>query len=205
MNNNKFFRAMSVGAVSALLMTACNNSTPQMDEQPAKNSTETVGMKIAYVEVDSLMSQYNFCKDFSLVLQKKSNNARNTLNSKGQQLQAAVNNFQHKMNNNGFTSREQAATVQAAIQRQQEDLQELQNRLASELDAETAKYNEALRDSLQSFLTVYNKTKKYDLIMSKAGDNILFADKKHDITKDVINGLNKRYKPMKTEKEKETK
>ncbi len=196
---------MSVGAVSALLMTACNNSTPQMDEQPAKNSTETVGMKIAYVEVDSLMSQYNFCKDFSLVLQKKSNNARNTLNSKGQQLQAAVNNFQHKMNNNGFTSREQAATVQAAIQRQQEDLQELQNRLASELDAETAKYNEALRDSLQSFLTVYNKTKKYDLIMSKAGDNILFADKKHDITKDVINGLNKRYKPMKTEKEKETK
>ncbi|MDE5948051.1 MAG: OmpH family outer membrane protein, partial [Prevotella sp.] len=172
---------------------------------PSKNSTETVGMKIAYVEVDSLMSQYNFCKDFSLVLQKKSNNARNTLNSKGQQLQAAVNNFQHKMNNNGFTSREQAATVQAAIQRQQEDLQELQNRLASELDAETAKYNEALRDSLQSFLTVYNKTKKYDLIMSKAGDNILFADKKHDITKDVINGLNKRYKPMKTEKEKETK
>lgn len=196
---------MSVGAVSALLMTACNNSTPQMDEQPAKNSTENVGMKIAYVEVDSLMSQYNFCKDFSLVLQKKSNNARNTLNSKGQQLQAAVNNFQHKMNNNGFTSREQAATVQAAIQRQQEDLQELQNRLASELDAETAKYNEALRDSLQSFLKVYNKTKKYDLIMSKAGDNILFADKKHDITKDVINGLNKRYKSMKTEKEKESK
>ena len=205
MNKNKFFRAMSVGAVSALLMTACNNSTPQMDEQPAKNSTAYVGLKIAYVEVDSLMSQYNFCKDFSLVLQKKSNNARNTLNSKGQQLQAAVNNFQHKMNNNGFTSREQAATVQAAIQRQQEDLQELQNRLASELDAETAKYNEALRDSLQSFLKVYNKTKKYDLIMSKAGDNILFADKKHDITKDVINGLNKRYKSMKTEKEKESK
>ncbi|MDO4309148.1 MAG: OmpH family outer membrane protein [Prevotella sp.] len=201
MNKNKFFRAMSVGAVSALLMTACNNSTPQMDEQPAKSSTETVGMKIAYVEVDSLMSQYNFCKDFSLILQKKSNNARNTLNAKGQQLQAAVNNFQHKMNNNGFTSREQAATVQAAIQRQQEDLQELQNRLASELDAETAKYNEALRDSLQSFLKVYNKTKKYDLIMSKAGDNILFADKKHDITNDVINGLNKRYKPMKKDKE----
>ncbi|MDO4934319.1 MAG: OmpH family outer membrane protein, partial [Prevotella sp.] len=42
---------------------------------------------------------------------------------------------------------------------------------------------------------------KYDLIMSKAGDNILFADKKHDITNDVINGLNKRYKPMKKDKE----
>lgn len=203
MNKNMFFRTMSMGAVAMLLMTACNNSTPKMDEQPAKKATEAAdGMKIAYVEVDSLMSQYNFCKDFSLVLQKKSNNARNTLNAKGQQLQAAVNNFQHKLNNNGFTSREQAANVQAAIQRQQEDLQELQNRLAAELDSETAKYNEALRDSLQSFLKIYNKTKKYDLILSKAGDNLLFADKKYDITNDVINGLNKRYKPMKKDKEK---
>ena len=198
MNKNKIIRTISLSAFSALLLTACNNSTPKMDEQPAKTSTETsTGLRIAYVEVDSLMSQYDFCKDFSLILQKKSNNARNTLNQKGQQLQAAVNNFQHKLNNNAFTSREQAATVQAAIQRQQEDLQELQNRLAAELDSETAKYNGALRDSLQSFLAIYNKTKKYDLILSKAGDNILFADKKHDITVDVINGLNKRYKPMK--------
>ena len=37
--------------------------------------------------------------------------------------------------------------------------------------------------------------KKYDIILSKAGDNILFADKKYDITQDIINGLNKRYKP----------
>ena len=83
-------------------------------------------MKIAYVEVDSLMSQYNFCKDYSLILQKKSNNARNTLNQKGQQLQAAMQNFQQKINNNGFTSREQAMSVQAALQRQEQDLQELQ-------------------------------------------------------------------------------
>ena len=73
-------------------------------------------------------------------------------------------------------------------------MQELQSRLGAELDAETAKYNNALRDSLQNFLKDYNKTKKYDLIISKAGDNILFADKKFDITNDVINGLNKRYK-----------
>lgn len=188
-------------AVAGLTLTACDKSAPKMDEQPAKTSTSVTGeMKIAYVEVDSLMSQYKFCKDFTAILQKKSNNARNTLNQKGQKLQAAAANFQQKLNNNGFTSREQAASVQAALQRQQEDLQELQNRLGSELDSETAKYNAALRDSLQNFLKVYNKTKKYDLILSKAGDNILLADKKLDITADVINGLNKRYKPAKTDK-----
>ena len=201
MNKKNIFHALSVVAVAGLTLTACDKSAPKMDEQPAKTSTSVTGeMKIAYVEVDSLMSQYKFCKDFTAILQKKSNNARNTLNQKGQKLQAAAANFQQKLNNNGFTSREQAASVQAALQRQQEDLQELQNRLGSELDSETAKYNAALRDYLQNFLKVYNKTKKYDLILSKAGDNILLADKKLDITADVINGLNKRYKPAKTDK-----
>ena len=183
------FPALAIAA----MMVSCNNQSPKMDDQPAATSGE--GMKIAYVEVDSLMTQYNFAKDYSVTLQKKSNNARNTLNQKGNALQAAMANFQQKLNNNGFQSREQAASQQAAIQRQQNDLQELQARLENELASETAKFNEALRDSLQNFLKAYNKDKKFDLILSKAGDNILMGDKKLDITQDVINGLNKRYKP----------
>ncbi len=179
----------------AALMVSCNNASSKMDEQPAAANASGTGMKIAYVEVDSLMTQYDFAKDYSVTLQKKSNNARNTLTQKGNALQAAVNNFQQKINNNGFQSREQAASQQAAIERQQRDLQELQARLEGELANETAKFNEALRDSLQNFLKAYNKDKGFDMILSKAGDNILLADKKYDITNDVINGLNKRYKP----------
>ena len=194
------FPALAIAA----MMVSCNNQSPKMDDQPAAASGE--GMKIAYVEVDSLMTQYNFAKDYSVTLQKQSNNARNTLNQKGNALQAAVANFQQKVNNNGFTSREQAASQQAAIERQQRDLQELQARLENELASETAKFNEALRDSLQNFLKAYNNDKQYDLILSKAGDNILMANKKYDITNDVINGLNKRYKPAKkTEAAEDTK
>ena len=166
------FSALAIAA----MMVSCNNATPKMDEQPAAASGD--GLKIAFVEVDSLMTQYDFAKDYSVTLQKKSNNARNTLTQKGNALQAAVNNFQQKLNNNGFQSREQAASVQNAIQRQQNDLQELQARLENELATETAKFNEALRDSLQNFL-----------------NNILLGSSKLDITQDVINGLNKRYKP----------
>ena len=181
----------------AAMMVSCNNASPKMDEQPAAGESAATGLKIAYVEVDSLMTQYDFAKDYSVTLQKKSNNARNTLTQKGNALQAAVNNFQQKLNNNGFTSREQAASQQAAIERQQRDLQELQARLENELASETAKFNETLRDSLQSFLKAYNKDKQFSLILTKQGDNILLADKKFDITQDVINGLNKRYKPAK--------
>ena len=184
------FSALTIAA----MMVSCNNQSPKMDDQPAAAASGD-GLKIAYVEVDSLMTQYTFAKDYSVTLQKKSNNARNTLNQKGNALQAAAANFQQKLNNNGFQSREQAASQQAAIERQQRDLQELQARLENELASETAKFNEALRDSLQNFLKVYNKDKKYDLILAKSGDNILIADKKLDVTQDVINGLNKRYKP----------
>ena len=185
------FSALAIAA----MMVSCNNAAPKMDEQPASSDTAASGMKIAIIEVDSLMTQYTFAKDYSVTLERKSNNARNTLTQKGNALQAAVNNFQQKLNNNGFQSREQAASVQNAIQRQQNDLQTLQARLENELASEAAKFNEALRDSLQNFLLVYNKDKKYDLILSKAGDNILYAETKYDITQDVINGLNKRYKP----------
>ena len=192
------FSALAIAA----MMVSCNKQSAKMDEQPAAGETSASGLKIAYVEVDSLMTQYDFAKDYSVTLQKKSNNARNTLTTKGNALQAAVNNFQQKLNNNGFTSREQAASQQAAIERQQRDLQELQARLENELASETAKFNETLRDSLQNFLKDYNKDKQFSLILTKQGDNILLADKRFDITNDVINGLNKRYKPAKKADEK---
>ena len=193
---------MMMAAAAVLALASCNQASEKMDEQPAAvNNTPAGGLKIAYVEVDSLMTQYEFCKEFTLTLQKKSNNARNTLTQKGQQLQSAAANFQQKLQNNGFTSREQAESQQAAIQRQQQSLQELQVRLENELANETAKYNDALRDSLMHFLDAYNKDKKYDLILTKQGDNILYATKRFDITNDVINGLNKRYKKTPAKKE----
>lgn len=189
---------------AACAMVSCNNQSPKLDDQPAANdSTETSGLKIAYVEVDSLMTQFEFAIEKSKELEKKTLNARNTLNQKGNQLQTAANNFQQKLQNNGFTSREQAEGVQATLQRQQNDLAALQSRLEQELASEQQKFLEALQDSLNNFLEIYNKDKKYDLIVNKSA--ILYGGKKFDITQDVINGLNKRYKSSasKTESKKE--
>lgn len=178
----------------AFAFVSCNKQAEKMDSEPVvSESTENQGgIKIAYIEVDSLMTQFEFAKERSKELEKKSLNARNTLNQKGNQLQAAANNFQQKLQNNGFTSREQAEGVQAALQRQQSDLATLQARLENELASEQQKFLQALQDSLDNFLAIYNKDKKYDMIINKSA--ILYSDKKYDITQEVINGLNKRYK-----------
>ena len=67
-------------------------------------------------------------------------------------------------------------------------------RLNGEFNSEQARINEEARDSVQAFLAVYNTTKKYDYVMIKAGDNLLIANPKYNITNDIVKGLNKRYK-----------
>ena len=192
MKNNILF-AVAIAAATTLGFTSCNKSAPKMDDKTEPAEQRAPSNKIAYVEVDSIMTQYQFCKEYSLVLQKKGQNIQNTLAQKQQQLEAAAANFQQKLQQNAYT-REQAQGIQAQLQRQNADLQALNQRLSGEFQSETEKYNNALRDSISHFLKAYNKDKKFSLILSKAGDNILYADKAHDITNDVIAGLNKAYK-----------
>lgn len=195
MNKKNIFRTLAVAAMATVAITSCDNSAPKMDEKSqAAEQSAPAELKIAFVEVDSIMSQYKFCKDYTEILQKKGQNIQNTLAAKQHSLQQAVTNFQQKLQQNAYT-REQAEGIQASLQKQDADLQALNQRLSNEFASETEKYNDALRDSIQHFLAKYNKDKKFSIILSKAGDNLLYADKAFDITSEVVAGLNKAYKP----------
>lgn len=205
MNKKTILRTVVLAFVATMGMTSCDKSNPQMDQKANASAKAAAGdMKIAYVEVDSIMSQYKFCKEYSLILQKKGQNIQNTLAQKQQALQAAAANFQQKVQQNAYT-REQAEGVNASLQKQNNDLQILNQRLSAEFQNETDQFNKALRDSIQHYLASYNKDKKYSIIFSKQGDNLLFADKAYDITNEIIAGLNKAYKGKATDKKDEKK
>ena len=167
-------------------MSSCSKNAEKATEETA-GSEQTVGLKIAYVELDTLMSQYQLYKDYSELLTRKGNNIQNTLAQKQRTLETHAAQMQKKYESNGFTTRDELERAQASIQREQEDLQELAARLNGE-------FNDEARDSIQAFLKVFNRTHKYDYVMVKAGENLLIANPKFDITKDVVKGLNKRYK-----------
>ena len=202
MNKKNLFRTLTVAAFAALTLSACNNAG-KMDEKPAAAQTAAPSsLKIAFIEVDSIMTQYNFCKDYSKILEKRGNNIQSALASQEKNLEAAIKNFQNKAQNNGFSSQSEYESQQAAIQRQQEQYVATRDRLATELQSETDKFNAALHDSIEHFIAQYNKDKKFSLILTKQGDNILYGDKSLDITNEVVAGLNKAYKskPKETEK-----
>ena len=205
MNKKTILRTVALAFVATMGMTSCDKSNPQMDQKANASAKAAAGdMKIAYVEVDSIMSQYKFCKEYSLILQKKGQNIQNTLAQKQQALQAAAANFQQKVQQNAYT-REQAEGVNASLQKQNNDLQILNQRLSAEFQNETDQFNKALRDSIQHYLASYNKDKKYSIIFSKQGDNLLYADKAYDITNEIVAGLNKACKGKATDNKDEKK
>lgn len=198
---NKIYTITKAACGAALLiaLAACGNSGKDEASKvkgtglPKAGVPTTGAPKIAYIEVDSLMTQYEFCKEYTLELTKRSENYQATINSRMQKLQNDVVAFQQKAQQGGYTP-EEGQKAQARLQKQQEELQKLQEELTVKFDKEQQKYNQIMRDSIQSFLRDYNKQKGYSIILSKAGDNILYADPAMDITTDVVNGLNKRYK-----------
>jgi len=181
-------------AAATMLLGACGSKNEDEVTNETPETEQTVGLKIAYVELDTLMSQYQLYKDYSEVLTRKGNNIQKTLAQKQRALESHAAAVQKKYESNEFTTRDEVERAQASIEKEQRDLAELADRLQNEFAMEQARINDEARDSIQSFLKRYNKTKKYDYVMVKAGDNLLVANPKFNITNDIVKGLNKRYK-----------
>ena len=180
-----------------LMFTQCtdNKANDKSTSTPAVVGGP-VNMKIAYVEIDSLLTKYRYWNDLNEMMIQKEENIRTTLNEKAKELDQEMREFQRKLENNGFASRERAEQENARLLQKQRDLQQLQEKLYADLQAENQKNSLQLRDSINSFLKVYNQKKGYSLIISNTQlDNLLFADKSLDITQEIVDGLNARYTP----------
>ena len=192
MNKKIFTSAMAVAAL-AVSFTSCDKSN-QQPEAVASSQTAPVELKIGFVEVDSIMSQYQLYLDYEVVLKDKGAQIQNTLAQKQRNLEQHAASLQKKYENGGFTTKDELEAAQNKIQNEQLQLQQTAEKLNAEFNIEQERINQEARDSIQAFLKEYNKTRKYDFVMVKAGDNLLIANPKYDITADVVKGLNKRYK-----------
>ncbi len=178
----------------AMTFSCCGKDASNAQGDAEDQEAAIQGARIAYVELDTLMSQYQLYKDYSIVLNQKGASIQSTLAKKQKTLESHASSMQKKYENNGFTTRDELERAQNNLQREQMELQELAERLNGEFNTEQARINEEARDSVQAFLAMYNKTKKYDYVLIKAGDNLLVANPKYNITNDIVKGLNKRYK-----------
>ena len=194
--NFKNFAKVSLLGMAALCVS-CNGGENKQPVSVASNGAPsaqtTKTLTIAYVELDSIQSQYQFFIDAKAEMEAKSQKYDKELNRLGKNLQNAAAQFQDKLQKGGFSSQAQAEGAQKALLSQQGQLEQKQSMYAQELASQQMEFNQALEDSINSFLSEYNKVHNYSMILSKGNGNIMMADKSMDITADVIEGLNKRY------------
>lgn len=151
-------------------------------------------LPIAYLNVDSLLANYTFAQDASDKLVSKQEDARLKMNTKVRTFENKVAEFQRKLENNAFISRESAEKQQQKLMKEEQELQELEAKLTQDIMIENQKLNQQLADSLTNFLQIYNADGRYHVILSNtAKDNVLMASEAYDITDEVIEGLNARY------------
>lgn len=195
---NYLVNGLAALAFIVLFSQCAGNAGQQTTAATATSTVGFSGLKIAYVEVDTLLTKYKFCIDLNEAMVKKSENVRLTLNQKANDLEKQKQEFQTKIQNNAYLSQERAQQEYNRIAKLEQDLQNLSNKLQSELMSENEKNSIQLRDSINNFLKEYNKDKGYDFIISNTGfDNLLYANDAYNITQEILDGLNARYVPSK--------
>jgi outer membrane protein len=186
---------LAIAVIVLFVKVFSNGSKGESQQQVAsaqKGASER--LPIAYINVDSLLLNYNFAKEANESLIKKQEDSRLNINTKARQLQSEMSEFQRKLENNAFLSRERAEQEQTRLMKKQQDLQELDGQLSQQLMQVQQKMSEQLRDTINTFLRQYNKDKKYELILSNtSSDNILHAADAYDITAEVTKLLNARF------------
>ena len=155
-------------------------------------------LPIAYLNLDSVLTQYQFAIEASDKLMTKQEDARLKLNTKARTLQSEAADFQRKLENGAFMSRDRAEQKQQELLKKQNDLQELEAKLTNDIMLENQKLNMQLADTINNFLREFNADGRYQVIFVNAGkDNILQAADGYDITAEVVEALNARYNKKK--------
>jgi outer membrane protein len=181
-----------VAAVATLFALYFSNKSN--DSTPTETASKAEVIPVAYLNVDSLLTNYVFAQEASEKLMKKQEDARLKMNTKLRTFQNEVADFQRKLENNAFLSRERAEKEQQRLANKEQELQELEAKLTQDIMLENQKLNMQLADSLNTFLGIFNSDGRYHIILSNnAKDNVLMASEQYDITSEVIEGMNARY------------
>ena len=193
MKNSSVMLSVLAGIVIAALSLAGCTSGKANGEVGSGEAVKTngTGTKIVYINTDTLMSNYLLAIELNEAFWKKQEERRTELNIKAKSLDQETNEFQRKLQNNGFLSEARAVDARDQLLIKQENLRRLQQDMMDKTAREQNELNKQLYDKLTSFLKEYNKEKGFDIVLStQVGSTVLYAVDGFDITNDVVKGLN---------------
>ncbi len=188
-------RIFSIISIASLFAASFLLSNCDHDESHEGTATKENTFKIAVVKTDTLAEVYEFYNDLQTALMLEQQDKEGDLNARYKSLQTKFLKIQRDLQNRMITQTS-AQKKQQQLGIEQQKLQQDQQNYQSDMMNKSQKMTLQILDSIKNYLKIYNADHHYDMILTSdtLGSNILLFDEKYDITKDVIKGLNKRYR-----------
>jgi len=155
----------------------------------ARNNRKT--NQYAYVNVDSLLNNYDYFKATRTQLEDRRKKLETEIAGRTRTLENEVVSAQRKANT---MTLEQAQMTEQNLRRKEQELVRYQNDAARQLAQEEQQKNEELINNISLYLKKHTEDKPYKIVFGYSkGGGILYATDSLDITQEVLKGLNQDY------------
>jgi outer membrane protein len=184
--------ALAVVALYVLHFTGAGTSKKN---KAAANFADgiTSGSDIYYVQIDSVISNFDMAKDLTTELESKFNSSDASLKTKQDAYQKDVNDYQYKAQR-GLITRADAQNIEQQLYAKQQDLVKLQQDLSEEINEKQAVMNRQVINAIMEYMKENSAAFNYKYVLGTSfGGNILYANDSLDITRSVTAGLNEEY------------
>jgi outer membrane protein len=184
---------VSVIAVAILFVLEFTEKDENSDSRVEPGVEMSTAAGIPFVEVDSLIYNFEFYFDMRDELQVKQQAAESELNSKGRKYETGAKDYEDKVRK-GLVTRATAAEMEQNLLQQQQDLVNLRDQLQYDLMEEEQVMNRKVLEYIYSFLDEYASEQNYQYVLGKSfGGQIMYSESSLDITADVLKKLNLKY------------
>jgi outer membrane protein len=149
---------------------------------------------IVYVNFDTLLNNYDMFFDLQKEFLAKQQKLEAELTRSSRSYERQVGDFQDKVQK-GLVTRSEAQQLELQLMQLQQELIGQRDEFTQELMEEEQVMNRRLQHSIYDFLEEYNSNHNYQYILSHSfGGPFLYTSRDLNITREVLEGLNKKYR-----------
>jgi len=144
--------------------------------------------KIAYIDVQDLMKEYEGTKALEESLKAKQEKMAKELDSLGAPFQQKVQAYYQAAQKMSAAKR---AETEQALQQEQQILQAREQQASQELQNENMAKSEVIMKKIDSLVADYAKTNKFDLILGTSGNGtVMYGSDALNVTSSILEVLN---------------
>lgn len=185
--------ALCIFAISCGNKEVKTGSGQSVSENSAKSDALLPNYR--YVDLDSVLSNYNLAKDYNEEMLRMQNNMQSEVKKHENSLQSLASTIENKRQNNIYLSQESFNADMQKYNDLQNNAQKAVATLQNNFETAAIIAQKTVNDSIDAYIRDYNLTKGYDAIFSKGA--ALYLNPALDITQEIIEGLNARYNKVK--------